>query len=100
MLVGTKLQHVVSSLALENLRQTGSSARTQVKPRDDLFWFGKPEILLRLIQFINFQVTMHDCLIFSSGKFHDSLYQSSFFFMQNAFEMATFIWSLVRSNHK
>ncbi|XP_022941961.1 MLO-like protein 4 isoform X1 [Cucurbita moschata] len=68
MLVGTKLQHVVSSLALEILAQTGPAAiGTQIKPRDDLFWFGKPEILLRLIQFIIFQ---------------------------NAFEMATFIWSL------
>ncbi|KGN57618.2 MLO-like protein 4 isoform X1 [Cucumis sativus] len=64
MLVGTKLQHVVSSLALEVLEQRGG---IQIKPRDDLFWFGKPVILLRLIQFIIFQ---------------------------NAFEMATFIWSL------
>ncbi|XP_050208744.1 MLO-like protein 4 isoform X2 [Mercurialis annua] len=67
MLVGTKLQHVVSTLALEVMEQTGPSIADQVKPRDDLFWFGKPEILLRLIQFIIFQ---------------------------NAFEMATFIWSL------
>ncbi|KAL4362462.1 hypothetical protein GQ457_04G002290 [Hibiscus cannabinus] len=67
MLVGTKLQHVVSSLALEIKEQTGPPTGTQVKPRDDLFWFGKPEILLRLIQFIIFQ---------------------------NAFEMATFLWSL------
>lgn len=67
MLVGTKLQHVVSSLALEIVEQTGPSVGGQVKPRDDLFWFGKPEILLWLIQFIIFQ---------------------------NAFEMATFIWSL------
>ncbi|XP_050377232.1 MLO-like protein 4 [Argentina anserina] len=66
MLVGTKLQHVVSSLALE-IEQTGPTVGTQVKPRDDLFWFGKPVILLRLIQFIIFQ---------------------------NAFEMATFLWSL------
>ncbi|XP_008448546.2 MLO-like protein 4 isoform X5 [Cucumis melo] len=35
--------------------------------RDELFWFGKPKLLLWLIQFISFQ---------------------------NAFEMATFIWSL------
>ncbi|GER45934.1 MLO-like protein [Striga asiatica] len=68
MLVGTKLQHVVSLLALEIAEPRGPSpVGTQVKPRDDLFWFGKPEILLRLIQFISFQ---------------------------NAFEMATFIWSL------
>ncbi|XWS67958.1 hypothetical protein CRYUN_Cryun04dG0049100 [Craigia yunnanensis] len=65
--VGTKLQHVVSSLALEIKEQTGPPTGAQVKPRDDLFWLGKPEILLRLIQFIIFQ---------------------------NAFEMATFIWSL------
>ncbi|KAK8311465.1 hypothetical protein V6Z11_D02G251100 [Gossypium hirsutum] len=67
MLVGTKLQHVVSSLALEIEEQTGPPTGAQVKPRDDLFWFGKPDILLRLIQFIIFQ---------------------------NAFEMATFLWSL------
>ncbi|KAI8532119.1 hypothetical protein RHMOL_Rhmol11G0188700 [Rhododendron molle] len=67
MLVGTKLQHVVSLLALETVEPKGKFVGTQVKPRDDLFWFGKPEILLQLIQFISFQ---------------------------NAFEMATFIWSL------
>ncbi|KAK7328304.1 hypothetical protein VNO77_22407 [Canavalia gladiata] len=67
MLIGTKLQHVVSTLALEIRKQQGPSARTQVKPRDDLFWFKKPDILLWLIQFVIFQ---------------------------NAFEMATFIWTL------
>jgi hypothetical protein len=74
MLVGTKLEHVVSKLALEvKEQQTGTSNGAQVKPRDGLFWFGKPEILLRLIQFIIFQ---------------------------NAFEMATFIWFLVRPPYK
>lgn len=56
MLVGTKLQHVVSLLALEIVESRGPSVGGQVKPSDDLFWFGKPEILLRLIQFISFQV--------------------------------------------
>ncbi|CAN1305397.1 MLO-like protein 4 [Linum perenne] len=70
MVVGTKLQHVVSMLALGIVEQSGPPVGTQVKPRDDLFWFGKPEILVRLIQFIIFQ---------------------------NAFEMATFIWSLMGS---
>lgn len=58
MLVGTKLQHVVSLLALEIAEPRGPSVGTQVKPRDELFWFGKPEILSRLIQFISFQVMM------------------------------------------
>ncbi|XP_042490156.1 MLO-like protein 4 isoform X2 [Macadamia integrifolia] len=67
MLVGTKLQHVVSLLALEISESTDPAATAQVKPHDDLFWFGKPDILLWLIHFISFQ---------------------------NAFEMASFIWSL------
>ncbi|ONK57992.1 uncharacterized protein A4U43_C09F6550, partial [Asparagus officinalis] len=68
MLVGMKLQHVVAQLALEVVEATDPFVGSQLKPRDDLFWFGKPEILLWLIQFISFQ---------------------------NAFEMATFLWSLV-----
>ena len=64
-LVGTKLQHVVSMLALEIGEQKGPIG-TQVKPRDELFWFGKPEILLRLIQFIIFQVIMIRTLIYIS----------------------------------
>nr|GEW52819.1 MLO-like protein 4 [Tanacetum cinerariifolium] len=68
LLVGTKLPHVVSLLALEIVAPRGPTvAGTQVKPRDELFWFGKPEILLRLVQLISFQ---------------------------NAFEMATFVWSV------
>ncbi|KZV22714.1 MLO-like protein 4-like [Dorcoceras hygrometricum] len=67
MIVGTKLQHVVSLLALEIAEPREASIANQVKPRDELFWFGKPEVLLRLIQFISFQ---------------------------NAFEMATFMWTL------
>ncbi|CAL0300778.1 unnamed protein product [Lupinus luteus] len=73
MLIGTKLQHVVSTLAIEILEQTGPYARTQVKPRDDLFWFKKPDILSWLIQFVMFQ---------------------------NAFEMASFIWTLMGSRCK
>uniref|UniRef100_A0A1D1XTS1 MLO-like protein n=2 Tax=Anthurium amnicola TaxID=1678845 RepID=A0A1D1XTS1_9ARAE len=71
MVVGTKLQHVVAQLALEVVEPTGPLVGSQLKPRDDLFWFGKPEFLLWLIQFISFQ---------------------------NAFEMATFIWSLWQLN--
>lgn len=97
MLVGTKLQHVVSSLALEIVEQSGPSVGIQLKPRDDLFWFGKPEILLRLIQFIIFQVSTHDSLMIYVICFVILfLILFCFFLMQNAFEMATFIWSLVK----
>lgn len=64
MLIGTKLQHVVSTLALEIMEQQGPFARTQqVKPRDGLFWFKKPDILLWLIQFVIFQVKYANILV-------------------------------------
>lgn len=66
MVVGTKLQHVVSSLALEIAEPKGPLIGTQVKPRDELFWFGKPKILLRLIQFISFQVKFSIVLMLNS----------------------------------
>ncbi|KQJ89165.1 MLO-like protein 4 isoform X2 [Brachypodium distachyon] len=67
LLVGTELQHVVAQLALEVVEATSRYVGTQLKLRDDLFWFGKPRVLWWLIQFISFQ---------------------------NAFEMATFLWFL------
>ncbi|XP_023551131.1 MLO-like protein 11 isoform X1 [Cucurbita pepo subsp. pepo] len=65
LLVGTKLQHVIATLALESAGITGSFSGPKLKPRDDLFWFKKPELLLSLIHFILFQ---------------------------NAFELASFFW--------
>ncbi|KAF6164013.1 hypothetical protein GIB67_028717, partial [Kingdonia uniflora] len=66
LLVGTKLHHVVLKLALD-VMGTNPSTGNQFNLRDELFWLGKPKLLLWLIQIISFQ---------------------------NAFEMATFIWSL------
>ncbi|KAK4439202.1 MLO-like protein 11 [Sesamum alatum] len=65
LLVGTKLQHVIATLALESVGISGNYARPKFKLRDELFWFKKPELLLSLIHFILFQ---------------------------NAFELASFFW--------
>ncbi|OIW11529.1 hypothetical protein TanjilG_26895 [Lupinus angustifolius] len=65
LLVGTKLQHVIATLALENAGITSFFSEAKLKPRDELFWFKKPELLLFLIHFILFQ---------------------------NAFELASFFW--------
>ncbi|XP_049936783.1 MLO-like protein 11 isoform X4 [Nymphaea colorata] len=73
LLVGTKLQHVIATLALENAGITGSFKSYKVKPRDDLFWFRKPEMLLSLIHFVLFQ---------------------------NSFELASFFWFWMGTNYK
>ncbi|KAI3712063.1 hypothetical protein L1987_70612 [Smallanthus sonchifolius] len=65
LLVGAKLQHVIATLALESAEITRYYTETRLKPRDELFWFKKPELLLSLIHFILFQ---------------------------NAFELASFFW--------
>ncbi|XP_038723958.1 MLO-like protein 4 [Tripterygium wilfordii] len=67
LLIGTKLHLVVVKLAVEILDSTPWMGNHRFNLRDDLFWFGKPVLLLRLIQLISFQ---------------------------NAYEMATFLWSL------
>ncbi|XP_020577436.1 MLO-like protein 11 [Phalaenopsis equestris] len=65
LLVGAKLQHVIATLALESVEITENLSSYRLKPRDDLFWFKKPDLLLSLIHFILFQ---------------------------NAFELASFFW--------
>ncbi|PPD96187.1 hypothetical protein GOBAR_DD06785 [Gossypium barbadense] len=65
LLVGAKLQNVMATLTLESAGITGYFTGTKLTPRDELFWFKKPEWLLSLIHFILFQ---------------------------NAFELASFFW--------
>lgn len=70
LLVGTKLQHVIATLALESAGITGLITGTKLKPRDELFWFKKPQLLLTLIHFILFQVgyACHDAFFMCSVK--------------------------------
>uniref|UniRef100_A0A0E0KWX6 MLO-like protein n=1 Tax=Oryza punctata TaxID=4537 RepID=A0A0E0KWX6_ORYPU len=53
LLVGAKLQYVIATLTAEGAKMNAYGPRIQ--PRDDLFWFKKPEFLLWLIHFILFQ---------------------------------------------
>jgi hypothetical protein len=55
LLVGAKLQHVIATLTLENTGE-GPYAGSKLRPRDELFWFNKPQLVLYLIHFILFQV--------------------------------------------
>ncbi|KAI9165779.1 hypothetical protein LWI28_020272 [Acer negundo] len=64
---GTKLHRIVVKLAVEIMDRCPGMENHKFNLRDNLFWFGKPKLLLHLIQLISFQ---------------------------NAFEMATFLWSL------
>ncbi|KAJ7516464.1 hypothetical protein O6H91_22G059100 [Diphasiastrum complanatum] len=60
--MGMKLQHTIATLALENAGVCGQF----VRPRDGLFWFNKPELLLSLIHFIFFQICWADLHFLSS----------------------------------
>ncbi|XP_065856654.1 MLO-like protein 4 [Euphorbia lathyris] len=67
LLIGTKLHRVVVKLAVEIMGTAPRLGGLPLNLRNELFWFGKPKLLLWLIQLITFQ---------------------------NAFEMAAFLWSL------
>lgn len=57
LLLGTKLHRIVVKLAVE-IMDTGEWTEVRrFNLRDELFWFGNPRLLLRLIQFVSFQVT-------------------------------------------
>ncbi|XP_042507958.1 MLO-like protein 4 isoform X2 [Macadamia integrifolia] len=66
LLVGTKMHHIVVKLAIEITDATPCFG-SPFNLTDELFWFGRPEFMLQVIQLILFQT---------------------------AFEMATFLWSL------
>ncbi|CAL5188161.1 unnamed protein product [Lathyrus oleraceus] len=67
LIIGTKLHRVVVKLAVEVIDHSPDKKHHRFNLRDELFWFRKPRLLLRLIQLISFL---------------------------NAFEMSTFLWSL------
>lgn len=57
LLVGTKLEVIITKMCLESSNKTAVVHGTfPVKPTDNLFWFGRPHLLLHLIHFILFQV--------------------------------------------
>lgn len=58
-MVGTKLHRIVVKLAVEIMDSSQWTEFQRFNLRDELFWFGKPRFLLRLIQFISFQVTKY-----------------------------------------
>uniref|UniRef100_A0A0E0LDG0 MLO-like protein n=1 Tax=Oryza punctata TaxID=4537 RepID=A0A0E0LDG0_ORYPU len=72
LVVGAKLEHIITRLAQEAAAAASLSHGTEgtpnVKPSKEHFWFGRPEIVLTLIHFILFQ---------------------------NSFEIGFFIWVLV-----
>ncbi|CAN4110831.1 unnamed protein product [Withania somnifera] len=66
LLVGTKLEHIITELAQEvSERSSIVDDTTPVRPSDELFWFHNPILVLYLIHFILFQ---------------------------NSFEIAFFVW--------
>ena len=65
LLVGTELQHVIAQLALEVAEATAPYVGSQLKLRDDLFWFGKPHFGTLLFNLCNFQ----SCLFAKCGYF-------------------------------
>ena len=54
--IGTKLEYIMAQLALESADVAEGCVGRCLKPRDSLFWFHKPELLLRLIHFMLFMV--------------------------------------------
>ncbi|KAA8531988.1 hypothetical protein F0562_006870 [Nyssa sinensis] len=70
LLISTKLHRIVVKLAVEIRDRCLWTGVNQFHLRDDLFWFGKPRLLLWLIQFISFQ-NAFEMATFICGKFRE-----------------------------
>lgn len=57
-IIGTKLQHVVATLALENSGVPGPLVAVLLQPRDQLFWFNRPKLLLYVIHLVLFETAL------------------------------------------
>lgn len=55
LMVGTKLEHIITELAEEATMGSYVEEHKTVKPSDKYFWFGRPALVLMLIHFILFQ---------------------------------------------
>ncbi|CAA0824784.1 MLO-like protein 13 [Striga hermonthica] len=55
LIVGAKLEHIITQLAKDAQERAGGAEGTLVRPSDELFWFQKPVLVLYLIHFILFQ---------------------------------------------
>lgn len=56
--VGTKLQGIISQMAMEiKERHVVIQGIPLVQVSDSYFWFNRPQLVLRLIHFVLFQVT-------------------------------------------
>jgi len=63
LLVGTKLQVIITEMALKiQSRHAVVQGTPLVQPNDEHFWFGCPQLILSLIHFTLFQVLKFLCL--------------------------------------
>ncbi|KAK4491322.1 hypothetical protein RD792_002058 [Penstemon davidsonii] len=55
LIVGAKLEHIITVLAKDAAERVVDAEGTTVRPSDELFWFHRPALVLYLIHFILFQ---------------------------------------------
>ena len=65
LLVGAKLEHIITELAQEVVEKRNEEAdAAPVKPSDELFWFHSPNLFLYLVHFILFQNSFEIAFLF------------------------------------
>lgn len=101
LLVGTKLQVIITKMGLR-IQERGNVVKgiPVVQPGDELFWFGRPRLLLFLIHFILFQVLKNFfCQITSSFLHILHLYVKILFFVHFFWIAECLSTSLFRLGH-
>lgn len=98
LLVGVKLQVIITKMGKRTHEMADVVKGTPtVQPGDDLFWFGRPQLVLLLINFVLFQVNRSTVFIvkIANGIFLTPTSNIFLLAMQNAFQVAFFLWGWV-----
>ncbi|XP_058190286.1 MLO-like protein 13 isoform X2 [Rhododendron vialii] len=89
LLVGAKLENIITRLAQEAVEtKTDGQEAPPVKPSDELFWFGKPRLVIYLIHFILFQNSFEIAFfiwIWSTYGFHSCIMEKLGFIIPRLF---------------
>lgn len=103
LLVGTKLQMIITDMALK-IQDRGEVVKGEpvVQPGDELFWFNNPRLVLFLIHLVLFLVNLMICFLWLN-QLSKMKYSYSWVLkivvlgsvLQNAFQLAFFTWSTV-----
>ena len=81
LIIGTKLERIITKMAAELTNKTAVTiGLPNVMLSDELFWFKRPQLIIKFIHFILFQVNLYStCMCFMSNMVCTTTFSYEYF---------------------